>query len=106
MGRGVQTHPFTFWTPIFVERNLLDLVSHPKSVLEGVLINVGDLPTGTQWLAIIGYNRWAFEVSASRGVGRGGEGGEGVLLPVLILAHHSYIPPYLLSPSPSFPPSS
>lgn len=29
----------------------------------GVLINVNDLPDGTQWLAIIGYIRWSFEVS-------------------------------------------
>lgn len=76
------------------------LIFHSQYILEGVLINVGDLPTGLQWLAIIGYNRWAFEVSAGRGAGRRGEGGEEVLLPLFVPAHHSYIPPCFLSPPP------
>jgi ABC-type lipoprotein export system ATPase subunit len=55
-----------------------------------VLINVKDLPNGTEWLAIIGYNRWAFEVSANGGNGCGGEGGKGGLAFCLFHSHSAY----------------
>lgn len=68
---------FSFCEPIRRDIYLISLSTH--SPLEGVLINVKDLPNGTKWLAIVGYNRWAFEVSAGGGDGCGGEGRGGDL---------------------------